>query len=55
MKGKLWEQATAPNRYRKTVAKNIDAWMKPAGSDKASVYRLLDDRDRPFFENQHAA
>jgi putative SOS response-associated peptidase YedK len=36
-------------------AKNIDAWMKPGQHDAAALYAILDDRDRPYFENQLAA
>jgi putative SOS response-associated peptidase YedK len=36
-------------------SKNIDAWMKPDGKDKAPLYSVLDDRDRPYYENQLAA
>lgn len=35
--------------------KNIEAWMNPAGRDKAALYSVLDDRDRPYYENQLAA
>jgi putative SOS response-associated peptidase YedK len=36
-------------------SKNIDAWMNPGEKNTADLYGLLDDRERPYFENQLAA
>jgi putative SOS response-associated peptidase YedK len=35
--------------------KNIDTWINPGGKNKADLYGVLDDRERPYFENQLAA
>ncbi|CAB3802932.1 SOS response-associated peptidase family protein [Pararobbsia alpina] len=34
---------------------NIDAWLSPDPSDLKSLYAILDDRDRPFYEHRLAA
>ncbi|RKT20328.1 putative SOS response-associated peptidase YedK [Paraburkholderia sp. RAU2J] len=34
---------------------NIDAWLSPNASDLASLYAILDDRDRPYYEHKMAA
>ena len=34
---------------------NIDAWLKPNPQDLASLYAILDDRERPYYEHQLAA
>jgi putative SOS response-associated peptidase YedK len=34
---------------------NVSAWLNPASADLASLYRLFDDRERPFFEHRKAA
>ncbi len=34
---------------------NVDAWLSPSGSTKESLYKLLDDQDRPHFDLQKAA
>lgn len=33
---------------------NIDAWLNPDPSDLASLYAILDDRERPYYEHQIA-
>lgn len=34
---------------------NIDAWLKPNPQDLASLYAILDDRERPYYEHRMAA
>ena len=34
---------------------NIDAWLTPDANDPAASYRILDDRDRPYYEHRLAA
>jgi putative SOS response-associated peptidase YedK len=34
---------------------NIDAWLTPDANDLAASYRILDDRDRPYYEHRLAA
>jgi putative SOS response-associated peptidase YedK len=34
---------------------NIDAWLKPQRGDLASLYAILDDRERPYYEHRLAA
>jgi putative SOS response-associated peptidase YedK len=34
---------------------NIDAWLNPAGADPASLFAILDDRERPYYEHRKAA
>lgn len=34
---------------------NIDAWLKPDSNDLTTSYRILDDRDRPYYEHRLAA
>jgi len=34
---------------------HIDAWLDPALSDPAALYRILDDRERPYYEHRLAA
>ena len=34
---------------------NIDAWLNPAGLTAADLYKLLDDRERPYYEHKLAA
>lgn len=34
---------------------NIDAWLNPDASDRAALYAILDDRDRPYYEYRLAA
>jgi putative SOS response-associated peptidase YedK len=34
---------------------NIDAWLTPDPADLESLYSILDDRDRPFYEHRLAA
>ena len=34
---------------------NIDAWLKPNSQDLASLYAILDDRERPYYEHRMAA
>ncbi|MDR5826148.1 SOS response-associated peptidase family protein [Caballeronia sp. LZ043] len=36
-------------------AENIEAWLSPDGSDLESMYAILDDRDRPYYEHRLAA
>ncbi|OAJ62769.1 hypothetical protein A6V36_20575 [Paraburkholderia ginsengiterrae] len=36
-------------------SENIDAWLNPDASDLATLYAILDDRDRPYYEHQLAA
>jgi len=34
---------------------HIDAWLRPDSTDRAALYRILDDRPRPFYEHRAAA
>lgn len=34
---------------------NMDAWLNPEPRDLKAQYKILDDRERPFFENRLAA
>ncbi|MFM0427554.1 SOS response-associated peptidase family protein [Paraburkholderia aspalathi] len=34
---------------------NVDAWLSPNPSDLASLYAILDDRERPYYEHRMAA
>ena len=34
---------------------NVDAWLRPSSSDFASLYSLLEDRVRPYYEHKLAA
>lgn len=34
---------------------NIDAWLNPAGLERAALYRILDDRPQTFYEHRLAA
>lgn len=34
---------------------NIDAWLSPDPADLAAQYAILDDRERPYYENRMAA
>ena len=34
---------------------NIDAWLNPDSKDLASLYAILDDRERPYYEHQMEA
>ena len=34
---------------------HIDAWLNPNGSHLAECYKILDDRDRPYYEHRLAA
>lgn len=34
---------------------NIDAWLKPNPKDLGSLYAILDDRERPYYEHRLAA
>lgn len=34
---------------------NIDAWMNPNSKDLGSLYAILDDRERPYYEHRLAA
>lgn len=34
---------------------NIDIWLKPSPDTKPSLYSVLDDRERPYYEHRHAA
>ncbi|MFM0627770.1 SOS response-associated peptidase family protein [Paraburkholderia xenovorans] len=34
---------------------DIDAWLNPDASDLATMYAILDDRDRPYYEHRLAA
>ncbi|SAL85428.1 hypothetical protein AWB74_07300 [Caballeronia arvi] len=34
---------------------NIEAWLKPSPSDLETMYAILDDRDRPYYEHRLAA
>jgi len=36
-------------------AENIDAWLNPVEADPASLYAILDDRERPYYEHRLAA
>ena len=36
-------------------AANLRAWLQPEKIEAADLYRLLDDRDRPYYEHQLAA
>jgi putative SOS response-associated peptidase YedK len=34
---------------------NLRAWLDPAGKDLSSIYALLDDRERPYYDHRMAA
>jgi putative SOS response-associated peptidase YedK len=34
---------------------HLAAWLNPAGRDKAELYAILDDRERPYYEHRMAA
>ncbi len=34
---------------------NVEAWLKPDGSNLEALYAILDDRDRPYYEHRLAA
>ena len=34
---------------------NVRAWLTPEGRDRAELYRILDDRERPYYEHAVAA
>jgi putative SOS response-associated peptidase YedK len=34
---------------------NVGAWLNPDAGDLASLYRILDDKDRPYYEHRLAA
>lgn len=34
---------------------HVDAWLNPAGADLSSLYAILDDRERPYYEHRLAA
>jgi len=34
---------------------NVNAWLDPAAHDRAELYGVLDDRERPFYEHRLAA
>jgi hypothetical protein len=34
---------------------NLAKWMNPAGTDRAVLQALLDDRERPYYQHQMAA
>ncbi len=34
---------------------NVDAWLRPARTNLAAQYAILDDRERPFYEHRLAA
>lgn len=36
-------------------AENIDAWLNPDSKNLASLYAILDDRERPYYEHRLAA
>jgi putative SOS response-associated peptidase YedK len=36
-------------------AEHIDAWLNPTRGDLASLYAILDDRERPYYEHRIAA
>ncbi len=36
-------------------AENVERWLAPEGVDKATLYALLEDRERPYYEHQLAA
>lgn len=36
-------------------AENIDAWLNPDPKNLASLYAILDDRERPYYEHRLAA
>jgi hypothetical protein len=33
----------------------VDAWLNPDPKDLAAQYAILDDRERPYYENRLAA
>jgi putative SOS response-associated peptidase YedK len=35
--------------------RHLDAWLNPASADPASLYAILDDRERPYYEHRLAA
>ena len=34
---------------------NVDAWLEPDPTNRAALYAILDDRDRPYYEHRMAA
>lgn len=36
-------------------AEHVDAWLTPEGRSSADLYRILDDRERPYYEHRIAA
>ena len=34
---------------------NVDAWLNPAGASAPALYRLLDERSKPYYQHQLAA
>jgi putative SOS response-associated peptidase YedK len=36
-------------------SENVEAWLNPSPSDLESLYAILDDRDRPYYEHRLAA
>ena len=36
-------------------SQNIDAWLNPDPKDLSSLYAILDDRERPYYEHRLAA
>ena len=34
---------------------NVDAWLQPDPANLAVLYAILDDRERPYYENREAA
>jgi putative SOS response-associated peptidase YedK len=34
---------------------NVDAWLRPQGRSKEELYRIFDDRERPYFEHLRIA
>lgn len=36
-------------------AEHVDAWLRPDRADLTSLYAILDDRERPYYEHRLAA
>ncbi|WP_157641577.1 hypothetical protein [Burkholderia ubonensis] len=38
-----------------TKPENIEAWLNPTASSLETMYAILDDKDRPYYEHKLAA
>jgi len=48
--------ATGHDRMVVTLkSEHVSAWLAPQGADKDALYRLFDDRERPYLEHRRAA